>query len=144
MASSQKKRCACPSLAAAPTQLEPTTKRICVRTRSPRPSGFLRAALCPSTWRSARSSSVVTPEIVGHAHRLPNLKHRQAERLPYKSRHPCRSNRARARAVLAALHFEIRGGEFSLQHRRCSRRRLNNLPQITEPRAQAQRKTLAI
>src|SRR5947207_3897806 len=59
MASNQKKRCACPSLAAVPTQLEPTTKRIWVRTRSPRPSGFLRAPLFSSTLRSARSNSVV-------------------------------------------------------------------------------------
>src|SRR6266403_1036578 len=59
MASSQKKRCAGPSFAAVPTQLEPTTKTICVRTRSPRPSGFLSATLCSLTLRSARSSSFI-------------------------------------------------------------------------------------
>src|SRR5204863_7155891 len=59
IASSQKKRCACPSFAAVPTQLEPTTNSIWVRTRSRSPSGFLRAALCCSTSRSARSSWVV-------------------------------------------------------------------------------------
>src|SRR5216684_8889005 len=60
MASSQKNRCDCPSFAAVPTQLEPTTKRIWVRTRSHRPSGFLSDALCASTFCSARCRSVVT------------------------------------------------------------------------------------
>src|SRR5712691_4214830 len=60
MASSQKNRCACPSFAAVPTQVEPTTKRIWVRTRSQRPSGFFSDALCASTFCSARCRSVVT------------------------------------------------------------------------------------
>src|SRR6267378_566706 len=60
MASNQKKRCACPSFAAVPTQVEPTTNRICVRTRSNSPSGFLRDSLRVSTFCSARSRSVVT------------------------------------------------------------------------------------
>src|SRR5437762_13186781 len=58
MASSQKKRCDCPSLAAAPTQLEPTINRIWVSTRSRRPSSFLRGALRSSTVCSARSNSL--------------------------------------------------------------------------------------
>src|SRR5437016_10737 len=62
MASNQKKRCAGPSFAAVPTQLEPTIKTICVRTRSRRPRGFVSATLCSSTSRSARSSSVVIVE----------------------------------------------------------------------------------
>src|SRR5437762_6387452 len=59
MARSQKKRCEVPSFAAVPTQLEPTTKTICVRTRSPSPSGFLSTTLCSSTMRSTRCNSGV-------------------------------------------------------------------------------------
>src|SRR5581483_3190994 len=62
MASNQKNRCAGPSLAAVPTQLEPTTNTICVRTRSPKPSGFFSTTLCRSTLRSARSNSDVIVE----------------------------------------------------------------------------------
>jgi hypothetical protein len=87
MARSQKKRCDVPSFAAVPTQPEPTTNTICVRTRSPRPSGFLSATLCSSTLRSARSNSGVTRRIVGHALRLPMRKwNRQAKRPPYNTR----------------------------------------------------------
>src|SRR5438552_17286690 len=60
MASNQKKRCARPSFAAVPTQVEPTTNRIWVRTRSNSPSGFLSDSLRVSTFCSARSRSVVT------------------------------------------------------------------------------------
>src|SRR5439155_18146774 len=52
----------CPSFAAAPTQLDPTTKRICVKTRSKRPSGFLRDSLCSLTLRSPRSSEMCITE----------------------------------------------------------------------------------
>src|SRR6266550_3144235 len=62
IARNQKKRCDGPSFAAVPTQLEPTIKTICVRTRSRRPRGFVSATLCSSTSRSARSSSVVIVE----------------------------------------------------------------------------------
>src|SRR5205823_9029012 len=48
----------CPSLAAAPTQLEPTINRIWVSTRSRRPSSFLRGALRSSTFCSALSNSL--------------------------------------------------------------------------------------
>src|SRR5262252_6672581 len=81
--SSQKKRCAWPSFAAAPTQLEPTTNKICVSTRSRRASGFFRATLCCSTSFSARSSSLITRQIVGHADRLPT-ENWQTERLAYR------------------------------------------------------------
>src|SRR6266700_77147 len=75
MASNQKKRCDGPSLAAVPTQLEPTTKRIWVRTRSRRPSGFLSATLWSSTLRSAFSNPVVTARrrIFGSAVRFTNV-----------------------------------------------------------------------
>src|SRR5436190_20644910 len=63
MARSQKKRCDVPSFAAVPTQPDPTTNTICVRTRSPSPSGFLSATLCSSTLRSARSSSGVIVDL---------------------------------------------------------------------------------
>jgi hypothetical protein len=42
----------------------------------------LRAALCCSTSRSARLSSLITRQIVGHATRLPT-ENWQAKRLPY-------------------------------------------------------------
>src|SRR5437588_6026484 len=59
MASNQKRRCDDPSLAAVPTQVEPTTNRIWVRTRSQRPSGFLRDALWASTLCSASRNSLI-------------------------------------------------------------------------------------
>src|SRR5437764_14770898 len=74
MASNQKKRWACPSLAAAPTQPEPTTNRIWVRTRSRSPSGFFSATLWLSTSCSARFNGAVTAGIVGQAPRLPKRK----------------------------------------------------------------------
>src|SRR5437764_10307174 len=84
IATNQENRCACPSFAAAPTQLERTTNSICVRTRSRSVSGFLRATLCCSTSRSARSISLITRQILEHALRLPT-ENWHAERLPYNS-----------------------------------------------------------
>src|SRR5438128_2845051 len=52
MASSQNTIWELPSLAAQPTQTVPTTKTICVRTRSKRPSSFFKAPLRASTARS--------------------------------------------------------------------------------------------
>src|SRR5205814_519843 len=84
IASNRKMRGDWPSFAGALTQLEPTTNRICVRTRSRSVSGFLRATLCCSTSRSARSISLITRQILGHALHLPT-ENWHAERLPYNS-----------------------------------------------------------
>src|SRR5205809_1638981 len=100
MASNQKKRCARPSFAAAPTQVEPTTKRIWVRTRSKSPSGFLSDSLRVSTFCSARSKSVVT------AIDSVDVDLSVALRL----------------FLSVAGRFEIRGGEFFLRHTQCNRR----------------------
>src|SRR5437660_10026039 len=58
MASSQKTIWELPSLAAQPTQTVPTTKTICVRTRSKRPSSFFKAPLRASTARSTAARLV--------------------------------------------------------------------------------------
>src|ERR671920_122844 len=72
MARSQKKSCSSPSLAAVPTQTVPTTKTICVSTRSHSPSSFLKTALRPSTRSSSRlNSSEAAARRVGGARELP-------------------------------------------------------------------------
>src|SRR5207302_2921314 len=77
MASNQKKRCDCPSFAAAPTQLEPTMNKIWVSTRSRRPSSFLRGALSCSTLCSARSNLLVIAAQNSGERRLPACCSRQ-------------------------------------------------------------------
>ncbi|HEX8147418.1 MAG TPA: hypothetical protein VF591_09585 [Pyrinomonadaceae bacterium] len=57
MARSQKKSCSSPSFAAVPTQMVPTTKTICVSTRSHSPNSFRKTALRPSTRSSSRLTS---------------------------------------------------------------------------------------
>src|SRR5438067_2152306 len=99
MASNQKKRCDEPSLAAAPTQVEPTTNRIWVRARSARPSGFFRDALWASTFCSASRNS-----IVAIARLRPLI-------LPAQL------------AWAAAVQYGIRDDEFSHRRRRYSSRR---------------------
>src|ERR1017187_3676156 len=69
MAPTQKATWARPSLAAIPTQLEPTTQRICARTRSPRPSSL----------RSPRSillavAAGTVPSMMAQARRFPWIK----------------------------------------------------------------------
>src|ERR1044072_8683520 len=54
--------CSCPSFAAQPTQNVPTTNTTCVRTRSKRPSSFLKTALRSSTSRSI--AATVGEEVV--------------------------------------------------------------------------------
>src|SRR4051812_25722551 len=53
MAASQKIRCECPSFAAAPTQLDPTTNNIWVRTKS----GRLRRRLSEPLWATTSCSA---------------------------------------------------------------------------------------
>src|ERR1700730_17455745 len=101
IASKQKKRCEFPSVAAVPTQLEPTTKRIWVSARSKRPSGFFSDALWASTFCSARSRSVVTADCAG-------------------GDCPC-DGIVRAKALAAGERSGIHGGGSWLRHKRCNR-----------------------
>ena len=55
--------CAEPSFAAVPTHEPPTTKTICVRTRSRSPSSFLKTALCAATRSSSRRKEAVPNEL---------------------------------------------------------------------------------
>src|SRR5215207_2606943 len=74
MARSQKKSCSSPSFAAVPTQIVPTTKTICVSTRSQSPSSFRKTALRPSTRSSSRFNSDDASALTSFMRSLRSLK----------------------------------------------------------------------
>src|SRR5262249_23759028 len=156
MARSQKKRCDVPSFAAVPTQPEPTTNKICVRTRSPSPSGFIRATLCSSTLPSARFSSDAIVEAlkwcrascyVERSENIHDCHHSDAGRTKSEILRFAQNDKLSGRVRVFSegpVRFEIHDVGLSHQHRRCTRRCPKSPRRTRLQQEQAVGKTLAI